>query len=103
MKMSKPLYDALAADLRTVAEVWSVDLDEETPPSSLWHLFHGVMRDRSYDDTHPGFILKHWKRILPHEDRFWLDRFYKDEDLNDDHIRTALRKIARTTQKELTT
>lgn len=102
MKMSQELYDALAADIQEVSEVWSVELDEETPASSLWHMFHQVMRDRSYDDEHPGFSQGQWTRILDYQDRFWLDRFYEAEDLNDSHILTALRKIAWTTQKELT-
>ena len=98
MKMPKPLYDDLAADIRAVAAAEPVlarPLGAETPMGTLWNLFHHVMRDRQYDDNHPGFMGGHWTRVLPYADRFWLDRFYKDADLNDDHIATALRKIAR--------
>lgn len=99
--MSPELYDALAADIRTLANATGMPLDPDRT-AELWNLFHRVMYDRSYDDDHPGYASGHWRRILPHEDRCWLDRFYKDADLNDSHILTALRKIARTTQKEPT-
>jgi len=103
MKMPRPLFDALAADMHTVAEanapLMARPLGPETPMGTLWNLFHRVMRDRQYDDTHPGFAQGLWIRVLPHADRFWLDRFYKDADLTDDHIATALRKIARDNPK----
>ena len=106
MKMSDKLYDALATDIRIVAARFNTPLNSETSMDVLWTFFHKVLRDRSYDDEHPGFSEGYWERILDYQDRFWLDRFYKDEDLNDDHIATALRRIAKNTaapsQKELT-
>lgn len=98
MKMPRALYDDLAADIRAVAAARHETLDP-SKPGALWNLFHQVMRDRQYDDEHPGFTQGLWTRALPYADRFWLDRFYKDADLNDDHIATALRKIARETLK----
>ena len=102
MKMPRPLFDELAADMRAVAAHYAMDLHLFTPMQDLWRLFHKIMRDRQYDDTHPGFAQGLWVRVLPCSDRFWLDRFYKDADLNDDHIATALRKIAREANKETT-
>ena len=103
MKMPPELYASLRDDIIAHAEVTpsllARPLGPETPMVTLWILFHRVMRDRQFDDTHPAFAGGHWTRVLPYSDRFWLDRFYKDADLNDDQIATALRKIARDTPK----
>lgn len=90
MKMSKDLFTSLKADVTTVCEGRP---ESVATPADAWSVFKKVWMDRSYDDDHPGFRDGHWVRVLPYSGRNHLDRFYGDEDLNDDHIATALRQI----------
>ena len=105
MKMSDSLYKELKADI----QVWAKLRDRDIKGASLgemWNLFHFVMRDRNNDDSHPAFTTRQWTRGVPFWSRngenkamqgndTWLNRFYAEEDLNDSHIATALRKIAK--------
>ena len=105
MKMSKELY----AELKTDIEAWAGLRGRDVKGASLgemWSLFYFVMRDRNNDDSHPAFVSGQWTRGVPFWSRngenkamqgndTWLNRFYAEEDLNDSHIATALRKIAK--------
>jgi hypothetical protein len=95
MKMPDPLYAQLRDDIHTVCEARGIALTSKTTESLLWNLFHVVMKNRLFDDSHPGFAGGLWERYMPKIEVHWLDQFYKDADLNDSHILTALRKIAR--------
>lgn len=57
----------------------------------LWQLWAAADNNLRYDDAHPGFAKKHWTRVTPQVPNFDL---YAD-DVNDAHILTALRKIAK--------
>lgn len=96
--MSKELYNSLENDIH----IWAKLRNREVSGASLgemWSLFHFVMRDRMNDDNHPAYIQGHWTRGVPfwggEGNEKWLDQFYRAEDLNDDHIATALRKMSK--------
>lgn len=92
MKMSPTLFASLKVDINAVFVHHGVDftiLSKE----DVRVAFYKVMFDRQNDNDHPAFQ-KGRKRILSHmSEKRWLDQFYKDENLNDEHINTALRKI----------
>lgn len=104
MKISKQLYTELKTDMETMAQANGLSLGS-LDIAGLWLCFNRVTFDRMNDDTHPSF-LNGRKRILPFWSRngeskdiqgnnHWLNRFYEGEDLNDTHIATALKKIAK--------
>jgi len=93
MKMSDKLFNDLRRDMDTVLEAHNADV---RTIGDAWQTFHLIMRDRSYGDDHPGYRQGKWNRVLPRTEpdgRNWIDRFYRDEDLTDDHIMTAFRKM----------
>lgn len=105
MKMSPALYADLAADIQTVANITRpAGLLHEPSLAEMWQLFHRVRFDRMSPPNHPAYL--RLTRFLPRweGDRggnaHWLNRFYVTEGLNDSHIATALRRIARTFAKE---
>ena len=104
MKMSKTLFAELTDDIKTWAKVRDRDVSGASL-GEMWSLFHFVMRDRMNDDNHPAYVSGTWTRVLPFWSRngetkamqgnnHWLNRFYDEENLNDDHIATALKRIA---------
>lgn len=101
MKMSRNLFLQLRADCARVADYEGKSLEWYTTMRAAWDTFHRINRDRSYDDTHPGYVQGVWTRVLVCNrapGNPWIDQFYKrpdegGEDLNDDHIETALRMI----------
>lgn len=99
MKMSKPLFDRLKSDCEAVVKHYGVTLESIKNYSDIWAVFRTVCRHRSYDDRHYIFTDLGHQRILEPTHVFqthgkkYLDLFYKDEDLNDSHIETALKKI----------
>lgn len=107
MKMSVTLYTDLKNDCETILKLGTFLNDVFKPDniSGLWRMFNVIMFQRNNDDTHPGFqngtprILPFWSRNGETQEiqgnDTWLNRFYVDEDLNDSHIQTALKKIAR--------
>lgn len=59
----------------------------------MWDMLQVVIRNWAYDDNHPAFAQGHWTRVLPHNGTNY-STFY-NEGLNDNHINTALNKIAK--------
>lgn len=107
MKMSPALYSDLQSDMIAVAKRQREKGHlPEFVQKDMWNLFHMVMFDRNNDDNHPSYSAKEGRRVrvLPFWSRngeskdmqgndTWLNRFYNEEDLNDSHIETALKKI----------
>lgn len=98
MKMPASEFAMLKADFMAYVEA----LQESGPFNysdmrNAWAVYHRVMDDRSYDDSHPFYseatpeALRR-RRVLPYKGREWNSRFY-NMGLNDSHIETALRKI----------
>jgi len=101
MKMSPKLFAALKADFAVMRSFVPFD-PSRNELSNAFTVFNAIMFQRQNDDIHPAFTSGRVKRILsPHikQDGFsWLDQFYVQEDLNDDHIRTAIKKILESTR-----
>lgn len=111
MKMSQTLFDELLVDCKAYLAYTRPDGIQEVPSvSAMWGLFHAVMFDRMQDDNHPAWrsnggnkvrVLPFWSRNgatsrdAQEPNDHWLNRFYREEDLNDSHIETALKKIAK--------
>lgn len=98
MRMSTALFCRLQNDCLRVCEVQGIAPASVTHIADAWRVFHKVCGDRTYDDTHPGFASGKWTRVLEKQDGHYIDRFYRGsgeggEDLNDNHIETALRRI----------
>jgi hypothetical protein len=95
MKMSQADYDNLKNDIRTVCSAYGVNLaTAEGGKTGLlsMHSAHAIVdRNRTYDDSHPGFAEGMWKRVLPSTGRAFCHLY--DKGLDDTHIATALRKI----------
>ena len=108
MKMSKKLFEELLADCKAYVAYTRPDGLKEVPSiSAMWGLFTAIQFDRTQDDKHPAYrcnggtkvrVLPFWSRNgEPKEmqgNDHWLNRFYVEENLNDTHIETALKKIA---------
>lgn len=104
MKMSASLFSELKSDCLTIAAHADRGGFCVNNVSDAWQVFHAVCFDRMQDDSHPAFANNVRTRVLPFWSRngeskdmqgndHWLNRFYDEENLNDDHIATALRKI----------
>ena len=105
MKMSKKLYDDLFHDCQVMFHARKLENQNKPSNQEMWALFNHVMFDRMNDDSHPAYAKGH-VRVLPFWSRdgesraeqgndHWLNRFYIEEDLNDSHIETALKRIAK--------
>lgn len=105
MKMSNKLYNELKIDIEVWAKLRGRDI-KEASLGEMWNLFHFVCRDRNNDDQHPAFLSGDWTRGVEFWSRNgelsnmqgndnWLNRFYITENLNDDHIATALRSMTK--------
>ena len=100
MKISATLFADLKADCDAMVQHHGVTVETM---GNAWEVFHAIQYDRMNDDSHPAFqngrnrVLPFWSRNGESRDMqgndHWLNRFYNDENLNDDHIATALRKI----------
>lgn len=113
MKMSIGLFNELENDVRAVLKSHR-DKGDNTPleRKHMWLFFNTIMFDRMNDDSHPAFASANpRKRVLPFWSKngetrdmqgndHWLNRFYKDEDLNDSHITTALNRIHHRIEQE---
>jgi len=97
MKMSQKRYQLLLNVIRAVVEnhgparVRQV-FSERNARSVRWALLHAAVHQLQYSDQHPCFKNGTWIRLYPHDPDFQL---YKDgnQELHDDHIDTALRRI----------
>jgi hypothetical protein len=90
--MDPTTYVALKSDIKTMVEYFNTlhkDLDYSGSAIQFQILFIANFQ-RGQDDSHPNFQ-RGMTRVLPYigRDPSWL---YK-EGLNDDHIKTALKKI----------
>lgn len=96
MKMSASTFNQLKADCKAVVAARSIDTSAMNS-ADAWAIFNFVWFERTYDDIHPSFTTNPDRvRVLDKigdDDYRHLDLFYRTEDLNDDHIRTALKKI----------
>ncbi len=95
MKMSKARFESLKADCAIVTKaVFYVDPEDVKSAADAWFIYHRINFHRSYPDDH--LSLRATARILEpsHVDGpSWIHEMYDAEDLNDDHIKTALRRI----------
>lgn len=108
MKMAPAHYNEIKEGIRAVIdhhgkEAILADYKDQTLMRMMWDLLRMVCFDWQYDDDHPSF-LRGRVRILPYKNRLW--DLYDDIGentgsgvmngrLNDDHIATALRNIAK--------
>ncbi len=96
MKMSKERYEELKEGIRQVVdhhgkEKFNEKFKEATLTSKMWYLLTVVNDDSRNTDQHPSY--KNGRvRILPYKDYKW--SIYEGG-LNDEHITTALKKIAK--------
>ena len=122
MKMSQGMYDTIRNAMRNIYNQRNVDLynsfyADKPLARKIWDLFHEASFELRNDNDHPYFtrpdakkkknpmIRPIWaalnliesdgrmKRINAHIPGF--DPYNRDEDLNDAHIETALKKIAK--------
>lgn len=105
MKMSLALFQDLENDVKALMQEYRESgYHPAFTDSDMWGMFHTIMFDRMNDDNHPAFTTGNRKRKFPFWSRngetrdmqgndHWLNRFYKEEDLDDSHIRTALMRI----------
>lgn len=95
MKMSPEIFEAMKADILSVAKALQIDIKSadggSTGLKTMWELLHKVSQDRAFDDSHPAFQSGAWKRVLPCDKRNYC--FYYADDCDDSHVETALRKI----------
>jgi predicted DNA-binding protein (MmcQ/YjbR family) len=94
MKMTPEQYQSLKADVNKIAVSCHLLRRPDTSIAVMWALFHEVNAQRSYGDDHPRWAKR--QRVLPasHVDsQSWLTELY-DSGLNDNHLKTALMKIA---------
>ena len=97
------LLAGLVEDFRAVLlETQEYYAPSEIKLSDAWNLLSLVSRNRAYDDTHPFFTSKQWKRILPYDGRKYC--FYYVDDANDNHVASLLRvAISRLCEEHETT
>lgn len=99
MKISKEIYTSVLEDCKIIIKSLGFDLKNADKGKSgikpMYLLLKKISLDRSYDNLHPGFVSKSWKRILSFDDRAYC--FYYANGCNDDHVATMLKSI----QKEL--
>jgi predicted DNA-binding protein (MmcQ/YjbR family) len=95
MKITPEVYAELKQDVLAIAAHCQFKIRPDTSMTTMWCIVNEINAQRSYDDTHPRWAER--KRILPasHVNKqCWLnDRLYQSG-LNDEHIKTALKKIA---------
>ena len=89
MKMRDKDFKELKADCERICKFYS--FWPKTPPQA-WRVFASVWKNRGFDDTHPAFAQGIWNRVLPYTGR-GVSHYYDTLGLNDDHIRTALKRI----------
>jgi len=95
MKMSSARYEEIKTGMKKVVDFYGKRLIQEQIVSAglvpiAWRLFHATTYDFMYSDNHPAFV-KGRVRINPYKEGW---NIYND-DLNDAHIETALKKIAK--------
>lgn len=95
MKMPKEMYDSLKADIEVI--VRELTLFDRLDMKTMWDIHAIVSRNRAYDDNHPNFKSKAWKRFLPFDGRNYC--WYYDAGLDDSHVETALKKIRKELNK----
>ncbi len=95
MKISHEIYCILKHDIAAIVAANKIDLETanggKTGLMTMYNLLYRACNDRSYNDEHPNFKSGYWKRILPYNGRDYC--FYYDNDCNDSHLNTVLRKI----------
>jgi meiotically up-regulated gene 157 (Mug157) protein len=98
MKMDNEKYDEIKAGIAQIVDfhgkkqVQTVYADYPLT-RMMFDLFNMLWFDKEYDDTHPAYVNGR-KRVLPQTNPSWLNDLYKSG-LNDSHIETALKKIAK--------
>ena len=102
MKMSKELFEMLKSDCETLLECLKFTADEIDNTGDAWAVFGKVCFQRNMSDNHPHFK-NGGMRFLPFDQEAeddpringgpYLGRFYELEDLDDTHIKTALKRI----------
>jgi len=95
MKMPADIYAKMKNDIRTVVDALGIDLATadggKTGLKTMYLMLDFVSRNRSFDDTHPGFKDGHWNRLLPFDGREFC--FYYTAGCHDTHVATALKNI----------
>ena len=102
MKMSKELFEMMQADCMVVCKALGTSTKAINNVPDAWSVFHKVVFQRGMSDKHPHFK-NGGVRFLPFDQEAeddprikgnpYLGRFYELENLNDDHIRTALKRV----------
>lgn len=99
MKMSPERYAELKEGIRQMVDhhgkaPTEAEFKGKTLTRMMWAIFHAVLFDWQYEDTHPAYAAGK-VRVLPHKDHNYLNGKLYGEGLNDSHIETALKKIAK--------
>lgn len=99
MKMTQEWYDRIKTGFNQIADYYGGPSKIKTDYASLsterlsWDMYHILMHNWSYDDTHPFYVDGTWARIIPHCDVNYHTLY--NLGLNDSHIRTALKRIVK--------
>lgn len=94
MKIKQELYEKMKTAMELMINSFggSQKINERFANKSritkLWSIWNAASFDLMYDDTHPAYRKK--QRVVPYEEGF---NVYNDDDINDSHIETALKKI----------
>ena len=92
----EPILQETLADCTAVAAALGIDVANadggKTGLKTMYGIFDVACRNRSYDDSHPGFAGGQWERILPYtgRDYCW---YYKAFDCDDSHLATLLKRV----------
>ena len=102
MKMSGELFTMMKSDCETICQALGTSAKAINNIPDAWSVFHKAVFQRGMSDNHPHFK-NGGTRFLPFDQEGeddpringnpYLGRFYELEDLNDDHIRTALKRV----------
>ncbi len=98
MKMSPEKYAEIKEGIRQIVDHHGKAKIQDgfkgkSITAMMFALFAALWFDLQYEDTHPAYVAGR-VRILPHKDHGWLNNLY-NSGLNDSHIETALKKIAK--------
>jgi hypothetical protein len=95
MKMSDRVFQEMLEYLRTFVRKSDVVVSQadhgESGLKLMWLLLHLVSMNLACDDDHPYWQSGIRRRVLPYDGRPYC--WFYDEDLNDTHVSTALRRI----------
>lgn len=99
MKITAEKYAEIRDGIKTIVdgvglETIKMHYAGKTVGRIMWDLFSALWFDKQFDDNHPSYVQGVKRRILPQTDPNWLNNLY-NSGINDSHIETALKKVAK--------